>query len=38
VWPICLVIRQWSGFWAATALFALTSLWLYRFWYKTLKD
>ncbi len=38
VWPICLVIRQWSGFWAATALFALTSLWLWRFWYRTLKD
>lgn len=38
VWPICLVIRQWSGLWAATALFVLTSLWLWHFWYRTLKD
>jgi len=38
VWPICLVIRQWSGFWAATSLFVLTSLWLWHFWYRTLKD
>lgn len=36
--PIFMVIKQWQGFIAAMAIVALTSLFLWRNWYKTLED